>query len=195
MPSLLGLTQTEAQKALENIGLVLGKVVVKQPRQEVNEEKETLMASRILSGIQDERTVLIDLTEKAAKAKVVREGYQVPPAALDKNKAQFEFDNFEVTPTQDRCRAWFRRVSPRERRSPGARWSISCSCPQSGVRFDVFEGVHADFKGKNVEFLTEGILDDAKTRQIFLTYENAEDIPRRRQNTPPGPVQPERHHL
>lgn len=33
MPSLVGLTQTEAQKALENIGLVLGKVVVKQPRQ------------------------------------------------------------------------------------------------------------------------------------------------------------------
>jgi hypothetical protein len=33
MPSLIGLTQTEAQKALENIGLVLGKVVVKQPKQ------------------------------------------------------------------------------------------------------------------------------------------------------------------
>jgi hypothetical protein len=32
MPSLVGLTQAEAQKALENIGLVLGKVVVKQPR-------------------------------------------------------------------------------------------------------------------------------------------------------------------
>lgn len=32
MPSLLGLTQTEAQKALENIGLVLGRVVVKQPK-------------------------------------------------------------------------------------------------------------------------------------------------------------------
>jgi hypothetical protein len=32
MPSLVGLTQTEAQKALENIGLVLGKVVIKQPK-------------------------------------------------------------------------------------------------------------------------------------------------------------------
>jgi len=30
MPSLVGLTQSEAQKALENIGLILGKVVVKQ---------------------------------------------------------------------------------------------------------------------------------------------------------------------
>jgi beta-lactam-binding protein with PASTA domain len=34
MPSLVGLTQTEAQKALENIGLVLGKVVIKQPKQQ-----------------------------------------------------------------------------------------------------------------------------------------------------------------
>lgn len=34
MPSLIGLTQTEAQKALENIGLVLGKVVVKQPKRQ-----------------------------------------------------------------------------------------------------------------------------------------------------------------
>jgi hypothetical protein len=33
MPSLVGLTQAEAQKALENIGMVLGKVVVKQPKQ------------------------------------------------------------------------------------------------------------------------------------------------------------------
>jgi hypothetical protein len=33
MPSLVGLTQTEAQKALESIGLILGKVVVKQPKQ------------------------------------------------------------------------------------------------------------------------------------------------------------------
>ena len=32
MPSLVGLTQAEAQKALENIGLVLGKVVIKQPK-------------------------------------------------------------------------------------------------------------------------------------------------------------------
>jgi len=32
MPSLVGLTQAEAQKALESIGLVLGKVIVKQPR-------------------------------------------------------------------------------------------------------------------------------------------------------------------
>jgi beta-lactam-binding protein with PASTA domain len=31
MPSLVGLTQAEAQKALENIGLVLGKVLIKQP--------------------------------------------------------------------------------------------------------------------------------------------------------------------
>jgi hypothetical protein len=32
MPSLIGLTQAEAQKALENIGLILGKVVVKKPK-------------------------------------------------------------------------------------------------------------------------------------------------------------------
>jgi len=49
--------------------------------------------------------------------------------------------------------------------------------PRSSVPFDIFEGVHSDLKGKNVEFLTEKMLADAKARQILLTYENADDVP------------------
>lgn len=134
------------------------------------------MESRILSGIQDDKTVLIDLTERAAKAKVVREGYQVPPAMFDKAKAEFEFDNFEVTPTRALPRVVAQSVPAGTRVTSGTVVDLIL-VPRFGVRFDIFEGVHADFKGKNVEFMTEGILEDAKTRQILLTYENADDIP------------------
>jgi hypothetical protein len=134
------------------------------------------MATRILSSIQDDKTILIDLTERAAKAKVVREGYQVPPAALDTNKAQFEFDNFEVTPPKSLPRVVSQSVPAGTKVTSGTVVDL-VFVPRSGVRFDIFDGVHADFKGKNVEFMTEGILEDVKTRQILLTYENPDDVP------------------
>jgi hypothetical protein len=138
------------------------------------------MATRttgLIGGLQqDDKTVLIDLTEKTAKAKVVREGYQVPPAALDKNKAQFEFDNYEITPSKALPRVVAQSV-PAGTRVTGGTVVDLVLVPRSGVRFDIFEGVHSDFKGKNVEFMTEGMLEDSKARQIFLSYENAGDVP------------------
>jgi len=134
------------------------------------------MASRIPGGIQADKTILVDLTEKSAKAKVVREGYQVPPAALDKNKAQFEFDNYEITPPKTLPRVVSQSVPAGTKVSSGTVVDLVL-VPRSGVRFDIFEGVHADFKGKSVEFMTEGMLEDSKTRQILLTHENAADIP------------------
>jgi len=134
------------------------------------------MASRVLSNIQDDKTILVDLSEKTAKAKVVREGYQVPPAALDKSKAQFEFDNYEVTPARALPRVVSQSVPAGTRVGAGTVVDLVL-VPKSGVRFDIFEGVHADFKGKSVEFLTEGMLEDPKARQILLTHENAGDIP------------------
>lgn len=134
------------------------------------------MESRILSGIQDERTVFIDLTERTTKAKVVREGYQVPPATFDKNKAQFEFDNFDIVPPKELPRVVSQSVPAGTKVTRGTVVDLLL-VPKSGVPFDVFDGVHADFKGKNVDFLTEGMLEDARARQIFLTYENADDIP------------------
>src|SRR5262245_57125934 len=126
--------------------------------------------------MQDDKTVMIDLTEKAAKAKVIREGYQVPPAALDKNKAQFEFDNFEITPPKSLPRVVSQSVPAGTKVTSGTVVDLVL-VPRSGVRFDIFDGVHADFIGKNVEFMTEGILEDVKTRQILLTYENPDDVP------------------
>jgi len=134
------------------------------------------MALKVGSGIQSDKTVFIDLSEKTAKAKVVREGYQVPPAALDKNKAQFEFDNFEIIGPKALPRVVSQSVPAGTKVTAGTVVDLVL-VPRSGVPFDIFDSVHADFKGKNVEFMTEGMLDDAKTRQIFLTFENADDVP------------------
>jgi hypothetical protein len=123
-----------------------------------------------------EKTVFIDLTEKAAKAKVVREGYQVPPAAFDKNKAQFEFDQYEILPPKSLPRVISQSVPAGTKVTRGTVVDLVL-VPRSSVPFDIFDGVHTDFKGKNVEFMTEGMMADAKTRQIFLNYEDPDDIP------------------
>jgi len=123
-----------------------------------------------------ENTVFIDLTEKTAKAKVVREGYQVPATAFDKNKAQFAFDQFEVLPQKSLPRVVYQSIPEGTKVTRGTVVDLVL-VPRTSVPFDIFDGVHADFKGKNVEFMTEGMLSDAKTRQIFLTYESADDIP------------------
>lgn len=135
------------------------------------------MASKLFASKEaDDKTVFIDLTAKTAKAKVVREGYQVPPAAFDKNKAQFEFDQYEVLPPRSMPRIVSQSVPAGTKVTRGTVVDLVL-VPRSGVPFDIFDGVHSDFKGKNVEFMTEGMLADAKTRQIFLTYEDPDDIP------------------
>jgi hypothetical protein len=123
-----------------------------------------------------EKTVLIDLSEKTAKAKVVREGYQVPPATFDKNKAQFEFDQYEILSPKSLPRVVSQGVPAGTKVTKGTVVDLVL-VPRSGVPFDIFDRVHSDFMGKNVEFMTEGMLADAKTRQIFLTYEDPDDIP------------------
>ena len=95
------------------------------------------MASRVLGNIQEDKTILVDLTEKTAKAKVVREGYQVPPAALDKSKAQFEFDNYEVTPARALPRVVSQSVPAGTRVGAGTVVDLVL-VPKSGVRFDIF---------------------------------------------------------
>jgi hypothetical protein len=135
------------------------------------------MATKSLSASDvAEKTIFIDLTEKTAKAKVVREGYQVPAAAFDKNKAQFAFDQFEALPQKSLPRVVSQSIPEGTKVTRGTVVDLVL-VPRASVPFDIFDGVHADFKGKNVEFMTEGMLADAKTRQIFLTYENADDIP------------------
>ena len=123
-----------------------------------------------------DKTVFIDLTEKAAKAKVVREGYQVPAATFDKNKADFAFDQFEVLPTKSLPRVVSQSVPAGTKVTRGTVVDLVL-VPGDSVPFDIFEGVHADFKGKTVHFMTENMLADAKTRQIFLKYEDPDDLP------------------
>jgi len=123
-----------------------------------------------------DKTLFIDLTEKAAKAKVVREGYQVPAAAFDKSKAAFQFDEFVEISPKDLPRIVSQSVPAGTKVTKGTVVDLVL-VPRSSVPFDIFEGVHSDLKGKNVEFLTEKMLADAKARQILLTYENADDVP------------------
>ncbi|MCU0584490.1 MAG: hypothetical protein MUC46_00280 [Desulfobacterales bacterium] len=135
------------------------------------------MATKLFTSREaEEKTVFIDLTQKAAKAKVVREGYQVPAAAFDKNKADFAFDQFEVLPPRSLPRVVSQSVPAGTKVTRGTVVDLVL-VPGQSVPFDIFDGVHADFKGKTVHFMTENMLADAKTRQIFLKYEDPDDLP------------------
>jgi hypothetical protein len=124
----------------------------------------------------EEKTLFIDLSEKAAKAKVVREGYQVPAATFDKSKAAFQFDQFVEIAPKSLPRVVSQSVPAGTKVTKGTVVDLVL-VPRSSVPFDIFDGVHSDLKGKSVEYLTENMLTDAKARQIVLTYENADDVP------------------
>jgi len=125
--------------------------------------------------IQEAQTQLIDLSEKATKPKVVREGYQVPAPALDQRQTDFLVN--QMVPVTDRQlpRVFSQSIPAGTKVMAGTVVDLVMA-PRTDIPFDVFNNVHADLKGKAIP-ATDNLVDNATVRQILLTYDSADDVP------------------
>ncbi|MBX3670452.1 MAG: PASTA domain-containing protein [Rhodocyclaceae bacterium] len=121
------------------------------------------------------RETLIDLSPEPAKAKVVREGYQVPAVALDEKKSGFFLDNLKQVPPRSQPRVVSQSVPAGTKVLPGTAVDLVLA-PASTIPFDIFEGVHKSLVEKNLTTL-DPVLDDATVRQTLLKYNAAADVP------------------
>ncbi len=122
----------------------------------------------------DPEVQFVDLTEKAAKAKIVREGYEVPAVSVDQKKTDFLIDRLvDVTP-KDLPRVIGQSIPAGTKVMRGSVVDLVLA-PKDAVPFDIFANVHADLIAKPLTFV-DGILGDPHVRQVLLAKENADDV-------------------
>lgn len=134
------------------------------------------MASEFGSLRTPKELLFVDLSQKAAQAKIVREGYQVPTPKVDQVRTDFVLENLEIIAPKALPRVISQSIKAGTKVSKGTVVDLVL-VPKSSIPFDMFEIVHADLAGRNVDALTDTLLENTKARQILLNHENAEDIP------------------
>lgn len=123
-----------------------------------------------------EKVVVVDLSPEPAKAKVVREGYQVPRAKLDVQKTGFLLEELVIVPPQQTPRILAQSIAPGSKVAQGT--SVDVVLANTDViPFDIFEEVHEDLKGRQLSELLDTALQSAQVRKTLLQYEKAEDVP------------------
>lgn len=120
--------------------------------------------------------LFIDLSEKPAQAKIVREGHQVPTPKVDATKAGFVLDNLEILAPRVLPRVVSQSIPAGTKVTKGTVVDLVL-VPKSSIPFSMFEEVHADLADKTVDTLTDTLLENSRARQILLAHENPADIP------------------
>ncbi len=119
--------------------------------------------------------VFVDVSPKPARAKVVREGYQVPPARVDANKIGVFIGDLVPTPPSQAPRVIGQSIAPGTRVTPGTVVDLMLA-PKSSIPFDIFEELHADLAGKPITQI-DPVFNNAAARKTLLTYEAAAEVP------------------
>lgn len=127
------------------------------------------------SVLTDSNVLLVDVSQKASIANIVREGYQVPTPVVDETKRDFILANLPQIQPQQAPRVVGQSIKPGTKVTPGTVVDLILA-PKTAIPFDIFTNVHADFKTKTLDF-ADPVLNDPNTRQILLTYDTADQVP------------------
>ncbi len=120
--------------------------------------------------------VVVEVAAEPAKAKVVREGYQVPSAQLNVQATEFFLGNLEVVTPRLTPRVVGQSIKPGTKVTAGTVVDLVLA-PAGIVPFDIFDNIHRDLRQRPVTALLDGLLADPTTRQAVLSYARPEDVP------------------
>jgi len=120
--------------------------------------------------------VLIDLSPQPARAKVVREGFQVPAVALNPAKASFFIDNLAQIDLRQEPRVVSQSVPAGTKVLPGQAVDLVLALTRD-IPINIFEQPHRDLKDKALNLLTDGLLQDNAVRQTLLKYATPAEVP------------------
>jgi len=120
--------------------------------------------------------VVVEVAAQPAVAKVVREGYQVPPVKFNPAAAEFFLGNLEIVTPRLTPRVVSQSIREGTKVTAGTVVDLVLA-PTSAIPFDIFDNVHKDLKSRAVTTLLDGMLADPATRQTVLSFSKAEDVP------------------
>lgn len=135
-----------------------------------------LAAGTTIVPVRSER--IVELAEKPAIAKVVRDGFQVPQVMLDPQKADFFLGDLEAVLPLKTPRVVSQSIRAGTRATAGTVVDLVLA-PPFVIPLNIFENVHKDlFDLKVSELLDKPLLKDAKVRETLLQYDNVDNIPK-----------------
>jgi hypothetical protein len=118
---------------------------------------------------------IVDLSEEPAKAKVLRQGFDVPQAKIDAKKIDQFIGELPDIPTRELPKVVTQSVAPRTKVPVGTVVDIILA-PRNKIPFDVFEGIHLDLVNKNLDAI-DPLFANAVAKKTLLTYTSADDVP------------------
>jgi hypothetical protein len=117
----------------------------------------------------------IDLSQKAAKPKIVREGFDVPQVALDKQKVLQIIGALPSTPIADVPRVLVQSIEAGVLVAKGAVVDLTLA-PKKKIPFDVFTGLHLDLSAKTLDQI-DPLLANATVKKSLLSNETVTTLP------------------
>lgn len=136
--------------------------------------KNLLNTSSSAAQTSNQQVQFIDLSDKPAQAKVVREGYQVPTPVFDPAKTDFLINNLvTATPTQ-LPRVISQSVPAGTKVAAGTVVDLILA-PRESVPFSIFANVHADLAAQPITFV-DTLLSDPNVRQILLSSDTSDQV-------------------
>ena len=117
----------------------------------------------------------VDLSEAPAKARIVRQGYDVPAVKVDARRVDQFVGDLAQIPTRDLPRVVSQSIPGGTKVAAGTSVDLVLA-PRTTIPFDIFEAVHADLSNKTLDAI-DAVYADAAARKTLLTYETAAEVP------------------
>jgi len=117
----------------------------------------------------------VDLSDKPAKAKIVRQGFDVPEAKLDTKKVdQFLGDLTQIS-TKEAPRVVSQAIAPGTKVTAGTVVDLVMAA-RTKIPFEIFDSVHADLATKTLDWI-DPVFADQAAKKTLLTYATPEEVP------------------
>lgn len=110
---------------------------------------------------------VVDLSQKTATAKIVREGFDVPAVALDQRKVDQLVGGLVVAEPSAVPRVVSQSIAPGTLVARGAAVNLVLA-PRTKIPLEIFTDIHLDLKAKTVEDI-QPLLANAAVRKSLLS--------------------------
>jgi hypothetical protein len=119
-------------------------------------------------------TQFIDISDKPTKAKVVREGFEVPTVVLDEKKTTFVLDNLPTVLPRFSPRVVSQSIPPGTKVTPGTVVDLILA-PKDAIPFEIFDNVHADLKTRALSHVDD-VVENVAVREVLLRRDTASEV-------------------
>lgn len=121
--------------------------------------------------------VFVDLSEQAVTSNIVRDGYQVPVAALDPTRYNDWIVTLPPPPKLELPRVVHQSI-PEKRTVPiGTKIDLRLERPNN-IPIDIFANVHEDLRGETVGAVAgASLFNNTPARSALLSYSSAAEVP------------------